>query len=546
MGYSYILAAIDSFLKWEEAAPFREVTFDYVINFFTHNFVYKFGVPRYIILDNGTSSLILIPTLKSKPSSLASFRELPQAEFLSSRSHPSEDQPQFDLIECIKLFHSQASILFLGEGFIYHEFAFFEIIDEGLPPIVSFINIKRLEHSITNSYCLSEAFSSTLKGIYSGGEDQSWWSAEVSRGVRSQEGRLGCRPERGQVYNRRIQAEIVGCDVNSAELTGSGRAVVRRKARMGSGRGGGRWSGGRRRGAAGRVSGDRRRLVVGGRRRGRCLCRRRRPGGGLTTGGRRQPGGGSAKGGGRCPAVERRPGGGPGAGGGRGLSNGRRRPCRNSEILGSLDSSRRDAQFDYKHAIFGYHFLSNNASTLPNVVRAPDLDPFGLGLDQFWCSLRVKSAEKAQKLRKGLWSPDEDEKLFNHVIRFGIGCWSLVPKRAGLQRCGKSCRLRWINYLRADLKRGSFSQDEEDLIISLRQVLGNSDEDIDIHLSKEIRFSADILVKCEKIERFSALHLESVESTGSLPTLGSVNSGKVLCQHLESVNSGRYPTLGRV
>nr|CCO03002.1 MYB18 transcription factor [Saccharum robustum] len=44
---------------------------------------------------------------------------------------------------------------------------------------------------------------------------------------------------------------------------------------------------------------------------------------------------------------------------------------------------------------------------------------------------------------------------------------------AGLQRCGKSCRLRWINYLRPDLKRGAFSQDEEDLIIELHAVLGN-------------------------------------------------------------------------
>nr|CCO03001.1 MYB18 transcription factor [Saccharum officinarum] len=44
---------------------------------------------------------------------------------------------------------------------------------------------------------------------------------------------------------------------------------------------------------------------------------------------------------------------------------------------------------------------------------------------------------------------------------------------AGLQRCGKSCRLRWINYLRPDLKRGAFSQDEKDLIIELHAVLGN-------------------------------------------------------------------------
>ena len=44
---------------------------------------------------------------------------------------------------------------------------------------------------------------------------------------------------------------------------------------------------------------------------------------------------------------------------------------------------------------------------------------------------------------------------------------------AGLQRCGKSCRLRWINYLRPDLKRGSFSQQEEDLIVALHEILGN-------------------------------------------------------------------------
>ncbi|XP_065879576.1 transcription factor MYB61-like [Euphorbia lathyris] len=78
-----------------------------------------------------------------------------------------------------------------------------------------------------------------------------------------------------------------------------------------------------------------------------------------------------------------------------------------------------------------------------------------------------------QKLRKGLWSPEEDEKLFNYITTFGVGCWSSVPKLAGLQRCGKSCRLRWINYLRPDLKRGMFSQQEEDLILSLHEVLGN-------------------------------------------------------------------------
>nr|ACL53841.2 unknown [Zea mays] len=78
-----------------------------------------------------------------------------------------------------------------------------------------------------------------------------------------------------------------------------------------------------------------------------------------------------------------------------------------------------------------------------------------------------------QKLRKGLWSPEEDEKLMNHITKHGHGCWSTVPKLAGLQRCGKSCRLRWINYLRPDLKRGAFSEEEEDLIVELHAVLGN-------------------------------------------------------------------------
>ncbi|CBI37044.3 unnamed protein product, partial [Vitis vinifera] len=78
-----------------------------------------------------------------------------------------------------------------------------------------------------------------------------------------------------------------------------------------------------------------------------------------------------------------------------------------------------------------------------------------------------------QKLRKGLWSPEEDEKLLRHITKYGHGCWSSVPKQAGLQRCGKSCRLRWINYLRPDLKRGTFSLQEENLIIELHSVLGN-------------------------------------------------------------------------
>ncbi|RAL49871.1 hypothetical protein DM860_002162 [Cuscuta australis] len=87
-----------------------------------------------------------------------------------------------------------------------------------------------------------------------------------------------------------------------------------------------------------------------------------------------------------------------------------------------------------------------------------------------------------QKVKRGLWSPEEDERLVRHITTHGHGCWSSVPKLAGLQRCGKSCRLRWINYLRPDLKRGSFTEQEERTIIDVHRILGNRWAQIAKHL----------------------------------------------------------------
>ncbi|KAF4389028.1 hypothetical protein F8388_026757 [Cannabis sativa] len=83
------------------------------------------------------------------------------------------------------------------------------------------------------------------------------------------------------------------------------------------------------------------------------------------------------------------------------------------------------------------------------------------------------------KVKRGLWSPEEDEKLLTHITTHGHGNWSSVPKLAGLQRCGKSCRLRWINYLRPDLRKGSFTQEEEQIIIDVHRILGNRPELLD-------------------------------------------------------------------
>ncbi|KAK4438574.1 Transcription factor [Sesamum alatum] len=76
-------------------------------------------------------------------------------------------------------------------------------------------------------------------------------------------------------------------------------------------------------------------------------------------------------------------------------------------------------------------------------------------------------------LKKGAWSDDEDNKLRAYVQRYGHWNWRLLPKYAGLARCGKSCRLRWVNYLKPGVKRGNFTKEEEDLVVKLHAQLGN-------------------------------------------------------------------------
>ncbi|KAJ8455711.1 hypothetical protein OPV22_035060 [Ensete ventricosum] len=97
--------------------------------------------------------------------------------------------------------------------------------------------------------------------------------------------------------------------------------------------------------------------------------------------------------------------------------------------------------------------------------------------------MECKNCKKPEvDCRKGLWSPDEDQKLRDYILQHGVSCWSAVPAKAGLQRNGKSCRLRWINYLRPGLKRGNFSPEEEETIVKLQSKLGNKWSQIAMHL----------------------------------------------------------------
>ncbi|TKY70036.1 Transcription factor MYB39 [Spatholobus suberectus] len=95
---------------------------------------------------------------------------------------------------------------------------------------------------------------------------------------------------------------------------------------------------------------------------------------------------------------------------------------------------------------------------------------------------RSPCCDESSGVKKGPWTTEEDEKLIDHISKHGHGSWRTLPKRAGLNRCGKSCRLRWTNYLRPDIKRGKFTDEEERIIINLHSVLGNKWSKIAAHL----------------------------------------------------------------
>ncbi|XP_074570482.1 transcription repressor MYB6-like [Curcuma longa] len=95
---------------------------------------------------------------------------------------------------------------------------------------------------------------------------------------------------------------------------------------------------------------------------------------------------------------------------------------------------------------------------------------------------RAPCCDKAS-VKKGHWSPEEDKQLKQFVEKHGSECsWISLPRKAGLNRCGKSCRLRWLNYLRPDIKHGSFSDDEDMIITTLYAAIGSRWSIIASHL----------------------------------------------------------------
>ncbi|GMH03213.1 hypothetical protein Nepgr_005052 [Nepenthes gracilis] len=86
---------------------------------------------------------------------------------------------------------------------------------------------------------------------------------------------------------------------------------------------------------------------------------------------------------------------------------------------------------------------------------------------------RAPCCDKAN-VKKGPWSPEEDAKLKSFIEQHGTGGnWIALPQKIGLKRCGKSCRLRWLNYLRPNIKHGGFSEEEDKVICSLYVSIGS-------------------------------------------------------------------------
>ncbi|XP_060174242.1 transcription factor JAMYB-like [Lycium barbarum] len=81
--------------------------------------------------------------------------------------------------------------------------------------------------------------------------------------------------------------------------------------------------------------------------------------------------------------------------------------------------------------------------------------------------------EISVEMRKGPWSSDEDSKLIHYISLLGQGRWNSLAHFAGLKRTGKSCRLRWLNYLRPNLRRGKLTPQEQLLILLLHFRFGN-------------------------------------------------------------------------
>ncbi|XP_061344491.1 transcription factor MYB78-like [Gastrolobium bilobum] len=89
------------------------------------------------------------------------------------------------------------------------------------------------------------------------------------------------------------------------------------------------------------------------------------------------------------------------------------------------------------------------------------------------CGSAATYGSEEMVIRKGPWTEEEDSVLINYITVHGESQWNSVARCAGLKRTGKSCRLRWLNYLRPNVRRGNITLQEQLLILDLHFRWGN-------------------------------------------------------------------------
>ncbi|KAL2528903.1 Myb-related protein [Forsythia ovata] len=145
------------------------------------------------------------------------------------------------------------------------------------------------------------------------------------------------------------------------------------------------------------------------------------------------------------------------------------------------------------------------------------------------------------EVRKGPWTIEEDLILINYIAIHGEGVWNSLARSAGLKRTGKSCRLRWLNYLRPDVRRGNITPEEQLVIIELQAKWGNRWSKIAKHLpgrtDNEIKnyWRTRIQKHIKQTETLTAQNDQA--STSQISGSGHVDPHKKSLRHCQSKRS---------
>ncbi|XP_020494499.1 transcriptional activator Myb isoform X5 [Labrus bergylta] len=76
------------------------------------------------------------------------------------------------------------------------------------------------------------------------------------------------------------------------------------------------------------------------------------------------------------------------------------------------------------------------------------------------------------ELIKGPWTKEEDQRVIELVQKYGAKRWSVIAKHLK-GRIGKQCRERWHNHLNPEVKKTSWTEEEDRIIYQAHEKLGN-------------------------------------------------------------------------